>query len=110
MQQEVIKMSNHVIDALDTALRSWNAMAGSGQENAEAAADSFEASFYRFIDTVREWVYGLEQPPQSMEELFDLPLIQTVLDRLPAPLYLNFETEAELMIDGIVRIDEDKYD
>jgi hypothetical protein len=99
-----------VKQALDATLINWNAMSESDNDDAESTANEFEASFYSFIEAVREWVSGLDQRPQSLEEFLVLPMIQDVLDRLPAPLYLNFETEAELILENISRIDEDKYD
>jgi hypothetical protein len=103
-------MSAKVEQALAAALRNWNAMSGAGGDEAESAANEFEASFYQFIDALREWVDGLEKRPQTLEEFMELPLIQDILDLLPAPLLLNFETEAELILEQQIRVDEDKYD
>jgi hypothetical protein len=103
-------MTSTVEQALDITLRNWQSMTGATEDEAESTANEFESSFYTFIDTVREWVYGLEQQPQNLEELMELPFIQYILGRLPAPLHLNFETEAELVLEHISRIDEDKYD
>ncbi|WP_409340725.1 hypothetical protein [Paenibacillus sp. MBLB4367] len=103
-------METKVKLALKTALGNWNAMSNPEQDDAESTANDFEASFYRFIDAFREWVYELEQTPETIDDLFDLPFVQDIINRLPAPLYLNFETEAELILDKISRVDEDKYD
>jgi hypothetical protein len=103
-------MIEDIEKALADALRNWNTMAGAGHDEAEAAANEFEASFYHFIDALREWVNGLERRPQTMEEFMELPEIQDILVLLPAPLLLNFETEAELILEQQIRIDEDKYD
>jgi hypothetical protein len=99
-----------VKQALDATLRNWNAMSGSDNDDAESTANEFEGSFYCFIEAVREWVNGLDQRPQTLQEFLELSMIQDILDRLPAPLYLNFETEAELIVENISRFDEDKYD
>ncbi|WP_258881626.1 hypothetical protein [Paenibacillus sp. sptzw28] len=96
--------------ALNGALRNWESMSGSDSDEAESTADEFEASFYNFIDALREWVYGLDSRPVTMEEFSALPLVQTILERLPAPLYLNFETEAELILENKSRVEDDKYD
>jgi hypothetical protein len=96
--------------ALNVALRNWESMAGSGNDEAESTADEFETSFYVFIDALREWVYGLDRRPQTMEEFWSLPLVEAISGRLPAPLYLNFETEAELILENKSRVDDDKYD
>ncbi|MGG2198495.1 MULTISPECIES: hypothetical protein [Paenibacillus] len=103
-------MDAKVEQTLEAALKNWKSMAGSENDEAESTADEFEASFYKFIDAVREWVYGLDQRPQTLEELAELPLIKHILDLLPEPLHLNFETEAELILEHKSRIDEDKYD
>lgn len=39
-----------------------------------------------------------------------MEMVQDILDILPAPLHLNFETEAELIMDNVLRVDEDAYD
>ncbi|MDQ0877097.1 hypothetical protein QFZ77_005756 [Paenibacillus sp. V4I3] len=96
--------------ALQTTLKNWNAMSASRGDEQEVVADQFQSSFYLFIDAVREWVYQLEPRPQTIDELLDLDMMQEILDVLPAPLHLNFETEVELIMDNVVRIDDDKYD
>jgi len=103
-------MNKKVDQAFDTMLRNWKSMSGSANDDAEATANEFEASFYVFIDALREWVNELDPRPQSLEELLALPVIQEMADRLPAPLLLNFETEAELIVERIIRTEEDKYD
>lgn len=103
-------MDQQVKKALDVTIRNWNAMAASGNDDAEGAANEFEASFYAFIDVLREWVDTLDKRPQTAEELLELPMLQEILDVLPAPLHLNLETEAELIVDNITRIDDAKYD
>ncbi|MFC5647903.1 hypothetical protein ACFPYJ_01980 [Paenibacillus solisilvae] len=103
-------MNDNVEQRLRTMLRNWQTMSVSPNEEAESTADEFEASFYLFIDALREWVYQLDPQPQTLEELFELPAIQGLIDQLPGPLYLNFETEAELILENKLRIEEDKYD
>ncbi|MFE5318859.1 hypothetical protein ACFQ88_09125 [Paenibacillus sp. NPDC056579] len=103
-------MINKVKKALAVVINNWNAMSASGSDDAEGTANEFEASFYEFIDVVREWADTLDERPRTVEEMMELPLIQEVLDLLPAPLVLNFETEAELIADKITRIDDAKYD
>jgi hypothetical protein len=99
-----------VEQALETVLRHWNSMAGAGENEAEDTADAFESSFYLFIDAVREWYKDLDERPQTLGEFMEFPLIAEIFDRLPAPLHLNFETEAELILGNISRINEEKYD
>ncbi|KRF11156.1 hypothetical protein [Paenibacillus sp. Soil787] len=103
-------MNPNVEQALLTTLKNWNAMSASLGDEQEAVADQFQSSFYLFIDAVREWVYELEPRPQTIDELLDMDMVEEILDVLPAPLHLNFETEVELIMDNVVRIDDDKYD
>jgi hypothetical protein len=103
-------MNTKVEQTLNATLRNWKSMSGAQSDEAESTANEFEASFYTFIDAVRDWVYELDPQPQTLEELLELTMIKDIMDRLPAPLILNFETEAELIVENKSRIDEDKYD
>ncbi|QGQ97809.1 hypothetical protein EHS13_24420 [Paenibacillus psychroresistens] len=103
-------MHPKVKQALEVTLSNWQAMSKSDSEEAESSANEFEASFYIFIDAVREWFNSLEQYPQTIDEFLTLPMIEHILDLLPAPLYLNFETEAELILEHKTRIEDAKYD
>ena len=103
-------MSTKLLQTLDTALANWNAMSKSDEEEAESTADAFQASFYRFIDELRVWVNELEERPESLEALLELPVIEEIVNKLPGPLYLNFETEAELILENKLRTDDEKYD
>jgi hypothetical protein len=103
-------MNAKVKQTLDATLRNWKSMSGSENDEAESTANEFESSFYIFIDAVRAWVYGLDQRPQTLEKFLELSMIKDILDQLPAQLHLNFETEAEFIIENKSRIDEDKYD
>ncbi|WP_426446334.1 hypothetical protein ACP26L_21875 [Paenibacillus sp. S-38] len=103
-------MNQKVESLLHTTLENWNAMAGAGGGGEEAEASEFESSFYRLIDAVREWYQALENPPRTLEAFMELPEVESLTGRLPGPLHLNFETEAELILENVSRIDEDKYD
>jgi hypothetical protein len=103
-------MKEKVEITLATALKHWQSMSGAEQDEAESTANEFEAAFYVFIEAVRNWVHALEPQPQSMDEALELPLIKQIVDLLPVPLYLNFETELELILEHESRIDDDKYD
>lgn len=103
-------MNPNVKQALQTTLKNWNAMSASLGDEQEAVADQFQSSFYLFIDAVREWVDELEPRPQTIDVLLEMEMMQEIFDALPAPLHLNFETEVELIMDNVVRIDDDKYD
>ncbi|OPA74263.1 hypothetical protein BVG16_24360 [Paenibacillus selenitireducens] len=103
-------MNANVKQALDHALSHWKSMAASEQEESESTAEQFEASFYALIDAIRAWYDELEEQPGALDQFLDLPMIQDIMNQLPSPLVLNFETEAEFIVDHIVRMDEDKYD
>lgn len=85
-------------------------MAASEQEESESTAEQFEASFYTLIDAVRTWYDELEEQLGTLEQFLNMPMIQDIMEQLPSPLVLNFETEAEFIVDRIIRMDEDKYD
>ncbi len=104
-------MDPKVKQALDTTLRNWKAMSVARDiDESEAAANNFESSFYIFIDAVRGWFQGLDQQPETLEEFMGLAMVEEILELLPVPLHLNFETEAELIFEGVDRIDDEKYD
>ncbi|CAH1208170.1 hypothetical protein PAECIP111891_03169 [Paenibacillus allorhizoplanae] len=103
-------MDPKVKQALDITLQNWQTMTSYQSDEKEAVADQFQSSFYVFIDTVSDWVLRQEPMPQTLDEMLAIDMIQDIFDLLPAPLHLNLETELELMIDGVEREDEDKYD
>lgn len=103
-------MDPSVKQALAFTLHNWQAMTSYQSDEKEAVADQFQSSFYVFIDTVRDWVLVQDPLPLSLDDLLEIDLIQAIFDQLPAPLHLNFETELELIIDRVERVDEDKYD
>jgi len=103
-------MTNDVKRTFQDTLKLWEAMSSADHTEAEVAAERFEAAFYKMMDLLRSWYHQLPEPPRTLEGFLALPLIAELTDQLPAPLLLNFETEAELIVDHLVRIDEDKYD
>ncbi|GAA4702648.1 hypothetical protein [Brevibacillus fulvus] len=103
-------MQENIRQALAVVLEDWNRMATADHEDADWTAERFEASFYKMIDAVRDWTDNLEPRPQTLAEFWQLPEIEEIVERLPAPLQLNFETEAELIVEKIIRIDDEKYD
>ncbi|GAA3406296.1 hypothetical protein ACFFNY_23675 [Paenibacillus hodogayensis] len=103
-------MDDHVERMLRVVISNWNAMAMADGEESEPAADAFQASFYRFIDAVRDWFDAIEPRPPNFEAMMALPAMLSIAERLPAPLLLNFETEAELIFERKERIEDDKYD
>jgi hypothetical protein len=103
-------MDPNVKQALDTTLKNWQSMTSYQSDEKEAVADQFQSSFYVFIEAVRVWTLGLDDMPQTLDDMLEIPMIQEIFDLLPAPLHLNFETELELILDGVEREEEDKYD
>jgi len=91
----------------ETAMEAWDMMQKtSGDEGAEWA-ERFERYFYEFIDELKKWWKTLQPKPTTIEEAEGLPEIQKWMERIPAPLQLNFLTELEDILDGIdtVRFD-----
>jgi hypothetical protein len=103
-------MDARLEEALRKTISNWEKMGRSDMEESEDAANQFEHAFYAFIDVFREWVNDLDPRPSTVEELLALDTCREILDRLPGPLILNFETEADLIMENTIRIDEDKYD
>ncbi len=102
-------MDIEVEQALATTLSNWKRMSQVNEEE-ESIANAFEASFYLFIDCVREWFSTLTQQPQTLEAFLALPMIEAIVEQLPPALHLNFETEAELIIEHKYQINDAKYD
>ncbi|WP_462411657.1 hypothetical protein [Neobacillus sp. Marseille-QA0830] len=100
-------MINRVKEKLDTALVDWELMKKASEDESEECAERFERHFYDFIDELKVWYQHLEQPPATIEEAENLSDIKEIIDRLPAPLELNFLTELEFIIEGVDRVSYD---
>jgi hypothetical protein len=96
-----------VKDKLETALEDWELMKIASEDDSEECAERFERHFYEFIDELKDWYQHLKQPPSTIEEAENLIEIKELMERLPAPLELNFITELELIIEGE---DQVRYD
>lgn len=96
--------------SLATVLNNWERMQKSEMMEADTDAEQFEASFYAFIKQVSLWMNSLPQKPSTLEEALQHPVVAQIAERLPAVLYLNFETEIDLLCDGIIREADEKYD
>jgi len=96
--------------AFRTMLENWNRMKGSSEEEAEEHADQFQRSFYVFVDEMRSWFGQLPEKPKSLEEAKQLTELRELMERLPAELELNFETELELIVEGQTREEDARYD
>lgn len=112
------KERNEIIDTMDTTiekalrtmLENWEKMKKSHEEDAEEDANQFEASFYALMEQVRHWFGRLETKPETLEEALLLPDMAQIADLLPAEIYLNFETELELIVEGQTRVEDERYD
>ncbi|MGG1658575.1 hypothetical protein [Brevibacillus sp. NRS-1366] len=96
--------------ALHTMLANWERMKKSHEDDAEDDANTFEASFYQLMETIRKWYGRLEPKPESLDEALLLPDLAEVMDQMPGEIILNFETELELIVDGQTRVEDEKYD
>ena len=97
-------------EAFEEMIRNWNRMGSSDMDEAGDAADRFERSFYLFIDEVKDWFAQRGTKPQSLDEALALPEMEAFAEELPGPLLLNFETELELIVEGLVREEDEKVE
>jgi len=96
--------------ALQKMIANWEKMKHSHEDDAADEAEQFEASFYAWIDHIRQWYTELPHKPATLEEAMLLPDVQQSMERLPIELMLNFETELELIVAGQTREEEERYD
>ncbi|MCY0876428.1 MAG: hypothetical protein OWT28_09195 [Firmicutes bacterium] len=82
-------------EALEWVLANWATMQTSDPDDAGEDAERFEQSFYRFIDTVADFMTQLPVRPHDLDAALENPLLANIRDRLPGPLQLNFDTELE---------------
>lgn len=78
-------------------------------EGAEDEATLLEHHFYTFIEAFSAWFKTIDRPA-SLEEALALPDVQEIVRELPAPLYIPFENELDLLVDGIEQESDEKYD
>jgi len=103
-------MQTMIQKALNTTIDNWEKMKESREEHAEEDANQFEASFYELMEQIRRWIHQMPARPKSLDEALLLPELEEVVAILPPELYLNFETELELIIEGETRMEDAKYD
>ncbi|TCP58296.1 hypothetical protein EV586_102750 [Tumebacillus sp. BK434] len=103
-------MWDKVKAAYDEMITNWNLMQSSDLDSAGDDADRFQTSFYTFVDEMKEWLEAREQKPRTTDEALALPEVAELYEELPGPLMLNFETELELIVEGITREDDARYD
>lgn len=98
-------------EAFEYMQENWSRMQHSGdQDEAEEDANRFEKSFYAFIEAFKIWFNTLKPRPTTLDEVLVLPEVERITDELPVPLYLNFETELEYIVEDKTRIEDEKYD
>ena len=97
-------MINRVKEKLETALEDWELMKKASEDESEDIAERFEMHFYEFIDELKIWFQHLEHAPSTIEDAENIIEIKEIMERLPAPLELNFLTELELIIEGEDRV------
>jgi len=103
-------MEEKLFAALETLLEQW-------QRNkqthilggAEEQATLLEHQFYQFIETFKEWFHTIDRPA-DLEEGLQHSVIKILVGKLPDPLYLPFEMELDLLIDGVEQENDEKYD
>ncbi len=100
-------MFNLVMRKWEEALLDWDMMTKTSGDEGADNAERFEMHFYEFIDELKVWFQSLNQPPTTVEEAENLDEIKDILERLPAPLELNFYNELELIIEGKYQV---RYD
>ena len=100
-------MISRLTKKLDVALLDWDLMTKTSGDEGADVAERFELHFYEFIDELKAWFQDLQQPPITMEEVENLDEIKRIIERLPAPLELNFYNELELILEGK---DQVRYD
>lgn len=96
--------------AFQLMLDNWEKMKRSHEEDAQEDADQFEASFYALFAEVRTWYEGLEEQPKTLDDALKQEEIKQMVEQLPAEILLNFETELEWIIEGEMRVEDEKYD
>ncbi|RXT06494.1 hypothetical protein [Ammoniphilus sp. CFH 90114] len=103
-------MKQDMLLALDELSKQWERnQRTSILENAEDEATYLEHKFYKFIDCFKIW-FLQELMPISFDAALEHPDIQYIIDQLPSPLYLPFENELDLLVDGVVQENDEKYD
>lgn len=97
-------MDSMIAEEFSVMLDHWERMAKSEFDDAEEDANRFQESFYRLMDMIRDWIESQNSRPRTVEEALQLPDLSPIAQKLPDPLYLNFETELELILEGQSRI------
>ncbi|WP_102349098.1 hypothetical protein [Bacillus sp. Marseille-P3661] len=70
-----------------------------GDEGADWA-ERFEMNFYQLIEDIKNWTKTFDQDNLTLEMLEQQPIIQKIMNELPAPLQLNFQNELELIAEN----------
>lgn len=103
-------MKDAMQNLLHDLLAQWQRMQKANiLQDAEDSASLFEYKFYQFIESFRKW-FATVEGMTSLEDALKHPDIDAIVQQLPAPLYLPFENELDLMIEGITQEADEKYD
>ncbi|MEW9667889.1 hypothetical protein [Ammoniphilus sp. 3BR4] len=103
MKEKMMRDLNELIEQWDRNQKT------SIMEGAEDEATFLEHKFYVFIDSFKAWYETLDGFA-SLDQALAYPDIEHIAERLPAPLYLPFENELDLLVDGITQENDEKYD
>lgn len=103
-------MKERMFESLQKLLEQWTRNQKTHiLEGAEDQATLLEHRFYKFVDAFTDW-FGTIEKPGSLEEALKVPEIVMISDQLPPPLYLPFENELDMLIDGVEQDVDEKYD
>lgn len=95
-------MDDKIKQLLTATIKHWNVMLN---PKVETLSDEFMTTFYELTDALRDWVNEQHPRPATLDALLQLPLVEHILAQLPPELHLNFQTEAELIIENKTRVD-----
>ncbi|QQE79052.1 hypothetical protein [Alicyclobacillus sp. SO9] len=98
--------TSDVENVFSEVLTLWDAMKTSSPDEAAADADKFQMKFYEMIEKLRDWVKTLPHPPSDLEAAQDNALIAWLVEQMPDPLQIPFETELELILEGTERVND----
>lgn len=83
------------------AMEAWDMMQKTTDDEGADWAERFEQYFYKFADELKNWWNTLDPKPTTIEEAEELPEVQKWMERIPAPVQINFQTELEELMDGV---------
>ncbi len=81
-------------------LEDWAMMQKTDGDEGADWAERFEMNFYQLIEDIKNWTKTFDQDNLTLEMLEQQPIIQKIMNELPAPLQLNFQNELELIAEN----------